>query len=49
MSLDEDAGELFLPIYALFFNRPRVQEPSLGKIPLHYSTAPFGDIRVKAN
>ena len=43
---------LFLPIYALFFNNgvgPRVQEPSLGKIPLHYYTAPFEDIRLKAN
>jgi peptide/nickel transport system substrate-binding protein len=43
---------LFLPIYALFFNNgvgPRVQESSLGKIPLHYYTAPFEDIRLKAN
>jgi peptide/nickel transport system substrate-binding protein len=43
---------LFLPIYALFFNNgvgPRVQESSLGKIPLHYYTAPFEDVRLKAN
>jgi peptide/nickel transport system substrate-binding protein len=41
---------LFLPIYALFFNNgvgPRVQESSLGRIPLHYYTAPFEDIRLK--
>ena len=41
---------LFLPIYALYFNNavgPRVQESSLGKIPLHYYTAPFEDVRVK--
>jgi peptide/nickel transport system substrate-binding protein len=43
---------LFLPIYALFFNNgvgPRVQESSLGRIPLHYYTAPFEDVRLKAN
>ncbi len=43
---------LFLPFYVLFFNNgvgPRVQESSLGKIPLHYYTAPFDDIRLKAN
>jgi peptide/nickel transport system substrate-binding protein len=41
---------LFLPIYALYFNSgvgPRVQESSLGKIPLHYYTAPFEDMRLK--
>ncbi len=41
---------LFLPIYALFFNNgvgPRVQESSLGRIPLHYYTAPFEDVRLK--
>jgi ABC-type transport system substrate-binding protein len=27
---------------------PRVQESSLGRIPLHYYTAPFEDIRLKA-
>ncbi|HWM79553.1 MAG TPA: hypothetical protein VNS56_18375 [Methylomirabilota bacterium] len=43
---------LFLPIYALFFNNgvgPRVQESSLGRIPLHYYTAPFEDMRLKGN
>jgi peptide/nickel transport system substrate-binding protein len=43
---------LFLPLFALVFNSgvgPRVQESSLGKIPLHYYTAPFEDIRLKAN
>jgi peptide/nickel transport system substrate-binding protein len=43
---------LFLPIYALFFNNgvgPRVQESSLGKIPLHYYTAPFEDVRLKVH
>jgi peptide/nickel transport system substrate-binding protein len=41
---------LFLPIYALFFNNgvgPRVAEPSLGRIPLHYYTAPFEDMKLK--
>ena len=41
---------LFLPIYALFFNNgvgPRVAESSLGKVPLHYYTAPFEDMRLK--
>ena len=43
---------LFLPIYALFFNNgvgSRVQESSLGRIPLHYYTAPFEDMRLKGN
>ncbi|HZF06569.1 MAG TPA: ABC transporter substrate-binding protein [Patescibacteria group bacterium] len=43
---------LFLPVYALFFNNgvgPRVQESSLGRIPLHYYTAPFEDVRLKGN
>jgi peptide/nickel transport system substrate-binding protein len=43
---------LFLPIYALYFNNgvgPRVAEPSLGRIPLHYYTAPFEDMRLKGN
>jgi peptide/nickel transport system substrate-binding protein len=41
---------LFLPIYALYFNNgigPRVAEPSLGRIPLHYYTAPFEDMRLR--
>jgi peptide/nickel transport system substrate-binding protein len=41
---------LFLPIYALYFNSgvgPRVAESNLGKIPLHYYTAPFEDLRLK--
>jgi peptide/nickel transport system substrate-binding protein len=41
---------LYLPIYALVFNNGvgrRVAEPSLGRIPLHYYTAPFEDIRLK--
>jgi peptide/nickel transport system substrate-binding protein len=43
---------LYLPIYALYFNNgvgPRVQEPTLGRIPLHYYTAPFEDLRLKTN
>jgi peptide/nickel transport system substrate-binding protein len=43
---------LFLPVYALYFNNgvgPRVQESSLGRIPLHYYTAPFEDVRLKGN
>jgi ABC-type transport system substrate-binding protein len=43
---------LFIPIYALYFNNgvgPRVQESSLNRIPLHYYTAPFEDVRLKAN
>ena len=43
---------LFIPIYALYFNNgvgPRVQEPSLNRIPLHYYTAPFEDVRLKGN
>jgi peptide/nickel transport system substrate-binding protein len=45
-----DERVLYLPIYALFFNNgvgPRVAESSLGRIPLHYYTAPFEDIRLK--
>ena len=41
---------LYLPIYALYFNNgvgPRVAEPSLGRIPLHYYTAPFEDVRLR--
>jgi peptide/nickel transport system substrate-binding protein len=41
---------LYLPIYALYFNNgvgPRVAEPTLNRIPLHYYTAPFEDLRVK--
>ena len=43
---------LYLPIYALYFNNGvgrRVQEPSLGRIPLHYYTAPFEDMRLKGD
>jgi peptide/nickel transport system substrate-binding protein len=43
---------LYLPIYALYFNNgvgPRVAEPSLGRIPMHYYTAPFEDVRLKGN
>ena len=42
---------IYVPIYAQSFNNgvgPRVQESSLGRIPLHYYTAPFKDIRLKA-
>ena len=42
---------IYVPIYAQSFNNgvgPRVQESSLGRIPLHYYTAPFEDIRLKA-
>jgi peptide/nickel transport system substrate-binding protein len=42
---------LYLPIYALYFNNgvgPRVAESSLNRIPLHYYTAPFEDLRLKA-
>ena len=41
---------LYIPIYALVFNNgvgPRVAESSLGRIPLHYYTAPFEDIRLR--
>ena len=41
---------LYIPLYALNFHNgvgPRVQESSLGRIPLHYYTAPFEDIRLK--
>jgi peptide/nickel transport system substrate-binding protein len=43
---------LYLPIYALYFNNgvgPRVAEPSLGRIPMHYYTAPFEDVRLRGN
>ena len=43
---------LYLPIYALYFNNgvgPRVAESSLNRIPLHYYTAPFEDVRLKGN
>ena len=43
---------LYLPIYALYFNNgvgPRVAEPSLGRIPLHYYTAPFEDVRLRGH
>jgi peptide/nickel transport system substrate-binding protein len=42
---------IYVPIYAQSFNNgvgPRVQESSLGRISLHYYTAPFEDIRLKA-
>ena len=42
---------LYLPLYALSFHNgvgPRVAEPSLGRIPLHYYTAPFEDLRLRA-
>jgi peptide/nickel transport system substrate-binding protein len=41
---------LYLPVYALFFNNgvgPRVAEPSLNRIPLHYYSSPFEDLRLK--
>jgi peptide/nickel transport system substrate-binding protein len=41
---------LYIPLYMLSFHNgvgPRVQESSLGRIPLHYYTAPFEDIRLK--
>jgi hypothetical protein len=43
---------LYLPIYALYFNNgvgPRVAEPTLGRIPMHYYTAPFEDLRLKGH
>ena len=43
---------MYLPIYSLVWNTgvgPRVEEPSLGKIPLYYYTAPVEDMRLKAN
>jgi peptide/nickel transport system substrate-binding protein len=43
---------LYLPIYALYFNNgvgSRVAEPTLNRIPLHYYTAPFEDLRLKGN
>jgi peptide/nickel transport system substrate-binding protein len=43
---------LYLPIYALYFNNgvgPRVAEPSLGRIPMHYYTAPFEDVRLRGH
>lgn len=42
---------IFVPLYALSFNNgvgPRVQESSLGRIPLHYYTAPFEDMRLRS-
>jgi peptide/nickel transport system substrate-binding protein len=46
------AGErvLYLPLYMLSFHNgvgPRVAESSLGRIPLHYYTAPFEDVRLR--
>ncbi|MBI1734678.1 MAG: ABC transporter substrate-binding protein [Candidatus Rokubacteria bacterium] len=41
---------LYIPLYMLSFHNgvgPRVAEPTLGKIPLHYYTAPFEDLRLK--
>lgn len=41
---------LYLPVYALYFNNgvgPRVAEPSLNRIPLHYYTSPFEDLKLK--
>jgi peptide/nickel transport system substrate-binding protein len=43
---------LYIPVYALVFNNgvgARVAESSLGRIPLHYYTAPFEDIRLRAD
>jgi peptide/nickel transport system substrate-binding protein len=41
---------LYLPLYMLSFHNgvgPRVAESSLGRIPLHYYTAPFEDLRLR--
>ncbi|MBI3326061.1 MAG: ABC transporter substrate-binding protein [Nitrospinae bacterium] len=43
---------MYIPIYSLVWNTgvgPRVEEPSLGKIPLYYYTAPVEEMRLKAN
>jgi peptide/nickel transport system substrate-binding protein len=43
---------IYVPIYAQTFNNgvgPRVLESSLGKIPLHYYTAPFEDLRLRGD
>jgi hypothetical protein len=45
-------AELHQALDALYFNNgvgPRVAESSLGKIPLHYYTAPFEDVWLKGN
>ena len=36
---------------SIYFNGvgPRVAEPSLGRIPMDYYTAPFEDVRLKGN
>jgi peptide/nickel transport system substrate-binding protein len=41
---------IYVPLYMLSFHNgvgPRVAESSLGRIPLHYYTAPFEDLRLK--
>jgi peptide/nickel transport system substrate-binding protein len=41
---------LYIPLYMLSFGNgvgPRVAESSLGRIPLHYYTAPFEDLRLR--
>ncbi|HEX9870200.1 MAG TPA: hypothetical protein VGC99_16720, partial [Candidatus Tectomicrobia bacterium] len=41
---------LFVPLYAWVWHTgvgPRVEDPSLGKIPLFYYTGPFEDMRLK--
>ncbi len=43
---------VYIPLYALSFHNgvgPRVAESSLGRIPLHYYTAPFEDLRLRTN
>jgi peptide/nickel transport system substrate-binding protein len=40
----------YVPLYALSYHNgvgPRVAEPTLSRIPLHYYTAPFEDLRLK--
>jgi hypothetical protein len=41
---------LFVPLYAWVWHSgvgPRVEEASLGKLPLFYYTGPFEDLRLK--
>ena len=43
---------MYIPLYALSFHNgvgPRVAESSLGRIPLHYYTAPFEDMRLRGH
>jgi peptide/nickel transport system substrate-binding protein len=43
---------IYIPIYAQTFNNgvgPRVAESNLGRIPLHYYTAPFEDLRLRGD